>query len=121
MAGQVVELIQWQYVAHVLKNDGRVVELKGTTQAWAQSSVYHELAGKAKELGGMLTGCHIVELDDDCDIPWTTDDTPDTRHAEEVTPRTWGSADAFGTWNSTYYGASLCTYKVEDEEKSSVF
>jgi hypothetical protein len=115
MAGQVLELLQWQYVAHVVYQDGTVTELRGTSQAWTQGHVYNELAETAKELNGWLSGCHIVQLDDD-EPPWNPDTTPVVRVEKKEEASAWVDSAVFGVFESKYKGAALCTYKVEKDD-----
>jgi hypothetical protein len=115
MAGQVLELLQWQYVAHVVYQDGTVTELRGTAEGWTQGHVYNELVEAAKELNGWLSGCHIVELEDD-DPPWTPNTTPIVRTEQKEEASVWADSAAFGVYKSKYKGAALCTYKVEKDD-----
>lgn len=114
----------FDYIAHVQKDDGSVIELAGTVEEKSHNSVYSWLLERATELGGWLVTQRISSTDPD--EPWV-DPNPKlielqphskseaiTTVVKEVTKCMFGSTEQFGTYVNTYQGASLCTYKVTE-------
>jgi len=112
----------FDYLAHVAREDGTVIELSGTTEQPNQQFVYQWLQTRATELGGFLVSQNISESDDD--LPWS--DTvgqepvkslpaPEPVKDRPTAPTIFGDGAVFGEYKDTYRGASLVTYKVTKE------
>ena len=109
--------IMFEYIAHVSKEDGGVVELAGTREDESHNTLYQWLLGRAAELGGWLISQHINEAGTDSELPWKVDQ-PDTAQKAlpappmPKLPTVFDNREVFGIYSDTYKGATSITYKV---------
>lgn len=117
----------FNYVAHVHKDRGGVLELAGSRLALDSDACYDWLALRAKGLDGRIVAHTISPVKEGVivvtkaqSVKMLKHDTagkPDpkvTRDKWEGT-HTFGMPSAFGEFTQGYTGAALCTYKVTEE------
>lgn len=107
---------EWDYIAHIQREDGTTIEIAGTTLAYTEANAYQDLLQKAAAHDGFLISSSI-----EAHVP--EDGTNAARKmpvliehsavVDETVASVSGFEDTrvFGTFTNTYKGASLCTYK----------
>ena len=101
----------FNYVAHV-QREGKVTEVAGTREDYSVNKVYHYLLQLAANLGGWLLAEQIVEEGQDEPEPLPFDpDPPACTYKPTVEKAVFEDRTAFGTYTSTYSGASQLTFK----------
>ena len=114
----------FDYLAHITKENGEVMELTGRTEQVSHNEVYQWLLSRAVELGGYLVSQNISESGDD--IPWScqvgsSEQPPPpmlpapAKPSPPVVPTVFGDGALFGEYKDTYKGAIPVTYKVTKE------
>lgn len=113
----------FDYLAHIVREDGSVIELSGTRRQDNHNEVYQWLLKRAQELSGHLVSQNISDSGED--VPWEDavpnpllmpDPKPErSTRARVVVPSVFDDTSVFGTFNDTYSGASPITYKVTKE------
>jgi hypothetical protein len=113
----------FDYLAHITREDGSVVELSGSIEKANHNDVYLWLLNRATELDGFLVSQQISESG--IDVPWNTKvsstpvlPAPKPKPVLPVrveVPSVFVDRNVFGEYTHRYTGAVPLKYKSTEE------
>lgn len=112
-----VKKVTFDYIAHVQREGGHVVELAGSREASSYTEIYDWLQARSLELQGFLISQSIKACDND--VPWKQIEVPALPAPQKTvrveTPSLFSDRAVFGVFTNVYKGATALTMKVTKE------
>lgn len=115
-----VKKVRFDYIAHIQKEDGTILELEGTRDFATHNDVFTWLRRRSHKEGGWLISQHIEESNkDESGSTWGDETEVKKLPAPPVqvnTPSVFADTSMFGEYKRTYTGALLMRFLPRSEE-----